>query len=120
MTKESAGGFDFDAFKHAFEMQDIAAWLSFYDEGAEWIEYRHSSPPRNPNRMVGREQIGAFLDRVKASNVQLSIQDEVLGPTRAAFCVIVTMASGNRIIENVIVHHANGKIVQQVDVEAWD
>jgi hypothetical protein len=112
--------FDFGSFKQAFEAQDIELWLSFYDDGAEWIEYRHNAPPRAPNRMVGREQIGAFLGRVKSSNVRLSLGDEVLGPQRAAFCVICTLPNGNRIIENVIVHHAHGKIVRQVDVEAWD
>lgn len=112
--------FDFAGFKRAFESQDVAAWLAFFADGAEWIEYRHSNPPRSPNRMVGREQIGAFLNRVKGSNLKLALSDEVLGPERAAFCVTCTLPSGNRIIENVIVHHSAGKIVRQVDVEAWD
>ena len=55
--------FDFEAFKQALEGQDIAKWLAFYADDAEWIEYRHNAPPRSPNRMIGREQIGAFLQR---------------------------------------------------------
>ena len=70
--------------------------------------------------MTGKEAIGAFLRRVKGSNVQLSLSDEVIGPTRAAFCVTCILPSGDRIIENVIVHHKHGKITRQVDVEAWD
>ena len=45
---------------------------------------------------------------------------DTAGETRVAFCVTVAMASGKRIIEHVIVHLARGKIVRQVDVEAWD
>jgi hypothetical protein len=38
----------------AFERRDLDDWVSFYADGAWWIGYRHSSPPRSPNRMVGR------------------------------------------------------------------
>jgi hypothetical protein len=48
------------------------------------------------------------------------LSDEVIGPARAAFCVTCTLPNGNRIIENVIIHHRAGKIIRQVDVEAWD
>ena len=34
-------GFDYAAFKEAFESQDIETWLSFFDENAEWVEYRY-------------------------------------------------------------------------------
>jgi len=116
----TTSGFDYEAFKRAFESQDIDAWLTFFDKNAEWIEYRHNAPPASPNRMCGKTEIGAFLGRVKGSNVRLELSDEVLGPTRAAFCVTCTLASGRRIIENVIVHLKDGKILRQVDVEAWD
>jgi hypothetical protein len=112
--------FDFAAFRQAFEAQNVDTWLAFYADDAEWIEYRHSNPPRNPNRMVGREQIGAFLGRVKAAGLHLALSDEVVGEDRAAFCVTCTLPDGKRIIEHVILHHAGGKITQQTDVEAWD
>lgn len=112
--------FDFDAFKRALEGQDVEAWLAFYADDAEWLEYRHDAPPRAPNRMVGKAEIGDFLRRVKGSNVHLTISDEVLGEKRSAFCLTVDLQSGKRIIENIIIHHRDGKIFRQVDVEAWD
>jgi ketosteroid isomerase-like protein len=113
--------FDFEAFKRAFQSQDVDTWVTFYAPDAEWIEYRHTNPPRAPNRMVGQSDIRAFLGRVKASNVSITITDEILGPTRAAFCVTCTLADGvRRIIEHVIIHYSNGRITRQVDVEAWD
>ena len=113
-------GFDYLAFKSAFEARNVDAWLSFFDEKAEWIEYRHNAPPASPNCMQGKSEIGSFLERVKNSNVHLELSDEVLGPTRAAFCVTCTLSGGRRIIENVIIHLRGGKIIRQVDVEAWD
>ena len=113
--------FDFDSFKQAFVAKDVDGWASFYAPDAEWIEYRHSNPPNAPNRMVGLTDIKAFLGRVKASNVSIAISDEIIGPTRAAFCVTCTLSDGvRRIIEHVIIHYAHGRITRQVDVEAWD
>jgi len=113
--------FDFDSYKQAFLSQDVERWASFYAPDAEWIEYRHTNPPRAPHRMVGQTEIRAFLGRVKASNISIEITDEIPGPTRAAVCVRCTLADGvRRIIEHVIIHYANGRITRQVDVEAWD
>ena len=112
--------FNFEAFKRAFEAKDAEAWLSFFTPDAEWIEYRDKAPPKAPNRMVGTQQIGDFLRRVSTTDIVLAITDEVLGQERAAFCVTCAFPDGNKIIENVIVHLQDGKIVRQVDVEAWD
>jgi SnoaL-like domain len=113
--------FDFAAFRSAFASQDADAWISFYAPDAEWIEYRHTHPPRAPHRMVGHSEIKDFLSRIKRSKVALSVSDEVIGPTRAAFCVTCTLPDGvRRIIEHVIIHYSGGKIIRQVDVEAWD
>lgn len=117
----SCGSFDFETFRTAVTKQDVETWAGFYAPDAQWIEYRHRNPPSAPNRMSGRSEIAAFLQRVKASKVHLEVADEVLGPTRAAFCLTCTLPDGvRRIIEHVIIHHANGRIERQVDVEAWD
>lgn len=112
--------FDFDAYKAAVESLDIDAWCEFYAANAEWVSYRHTNPPRDPHILTGRLQIKAFLSRVKTNEVRLSISDEVLNRQRSAFCVTCTLPSDYRVIEHVIVHHPEGIIVRQVDVEAWD
>jgi ketosteroid isomerase-like protein len=115
-----AATFDFARFKRAFAAKDVPAWIEFYADDAEWLEYKPSAPPRAPVRMRGREEIAAFLGRVAAAPIEIEVFDEVVGPERAAFCVNCTMPDGRRIIENVIVHIAGGRIARQVDVEAWD
>lgn len=112
--------FDFEGFRRSFTEQDIERWLDYFAEDAEWVEYRHNAPPRSPNRMIGHAAIGAFLARVKASNIKLEISDEVIGDERAAFMVTCTLSDGRHIVENVIIHVTDGKITRQVDVEAWD
>jgi hypothetical protein len=112
--------FDFGAYKTAVETLNIDAWCSFYAANAEWVSYRHTNPPRDPHILTGSAQIKEFLNRVKANEVRLSISDEVLNPQRSAFCVTCTLPSGYRVIEHVIIHHPEGRITRQVDVEAWD
>jgi ketosteroid isomerase-like protein len=120
MNDESGARFDFPAFKRAFVAQDVSTWLEFYADDAEWIEYKQTHPPRSPRRIVGKKEIAEFLAHVTASNVLLEIDDEIIGPTRAAFCLWCTLSDGRRIVEHIIIHFAGGKITRQVDVEAWD
>jgi ketosteroid isomerase-like protein len=112
--------FDYAAFRTAFETKDVPAWLAFYAPDAEWIEYRHDSPPRSPHRMAGRAQIGAFLTGVASFDIAIALADEVVGSERVAFSVTSTFSGGRRIYEQVILHLRDGLIARQVDVEAWD
>lgn len=115
-----AAAFDFPAFKRAFEAKDVEAWLAFFAPDAEWWEYRPDAPPRSPHKMVGREAIRARLIYGAEADMELAISDEVIGEERIAFAFLVTLPDGRHYIEHVILHLADGKIVRQVDVEAWD
>jgi ketosteroid isomerase-like protein len=113
-------GFDFTSFKIALEARDAAKWARFYADDAEWIEYRHHSPPRAPNIIRGKEVISAFIERVCSQPLSFQIEDEIVGKGRAAFRLIVGLAEGRRIIEHIMIYFANGEITREVDVEAWD
>jgi ketosteroid isomerase-like protein len=113
-------GFDFPAFAAAIEEKDVDRWLDFYADDAEWIEYKPSAPPSAPVRMAGRETIRRFLSALAASDLRLEVDDEVVGPQRAAFRVTCTLSDGRRILEHVIVHLRDDRIARQVEVEAWD
>jgi hypothetical protein len=112
--------FDFEAFRRAFVGKDAGAWAAFYADDAEWLEYRHTNPPRSPNRMVGRDAIAAFVTAVSSAPLTIDIADDVVSDERIAFSVTATFPDGRRIIEHVIAEHRDGRIVRQVDVEAWD
>ena len=119
LISEQKPGFDFAAFKDAFERKDAERWAEFYAEDAEWIEYKPSAPPRDPVRMVGRERIAEFIASLEKSDIEITLADEVLGSERAALSV-VTLPDGKRVFEHTTVHIEDGRIVRQVDVEAWD
>jgi hypothetical protein len=70
--------------------------------------------------MVGRERIAEFIASLEKSDIEISLANEVLGRERAAFSVDVTLPYGRHVFEHTIVHIEDGRIVRQVDVEAWD
>jgi hypothetical protein len=119
-VSERGSEFDFAGFKAAMERKDFDGWLGFYADDAEWTEYRHFSPPRDPNRMVGKEQISDLVRRVCGYDLGITIADEVIAPERIAFSIDVALPDGKRIFEHTIIWVEDGKIIRQVDVEAWD
>ena len=117
---DRGAGFDFAAYRAAFEARDVAPWLAFYADGAEWLEYRHADPPRAPSVMRGKAEIGAFLERVAALALTIELSREVVGEDRIAFACLVTFADGKQILEHAICDVRDGLIVRHVEVEAWD
>jgi ketosteroid isomerase-like protein len=113
-------GFDFAVFRTAFETKDVATWLSFYAEDADWVEFRHDAPPRAPHRMHGHAQIGRFRARVAAADIDLAVADEVIGPGRVAFAAVAILPGGWRVYEHLILHLHGARFARQVDVEACD
>jgi ketosteroid isomerase-like protein len=112
--------FDFDGFRKAYEAKDASAWLGYFAEDAEWIEYRHDDPPTRPNRMQGRAAIGDFIGKVVSWPIALTIEDPVIEGDRIAFRAWVDRPDGKRIIEHVMLETREGLIQRQIDVEAWD
>lgn len=120
MSVPSTGDFDFAAYRRAFETKDVAAWLEFYADDARWIEYSDATPPRAPRSKNGLAEIRAFLESVAKSPIHLAVTDEVLGPERIAFVATCIRPDGGRILEHVMLYLADGRIIRQVDLEAWD
>lgn len=112
--------FDLEEYADAVVGLDAERWLAFYDAEAEWIEYRHADPPRSPHVMCGVEEIGRFLRGVCAAPLAIEVDNLVADDHGAAFTLTVTRPDEGRIIENVILEHRDGRIVRQIDVEAWD
>ena len=113
-------GSDFAAFKRAFEGGDFQRWVSFYADDAGWMEYRHSSPQRSPNRMVGKRQIAVSLGGICGVDLGITLADEVIGAGRVAFSVDCALPDGRQVFEHVTAHVRDAQVVRQVDVEAWD
>jgi ketosteroid isomerase-like protein len=112
--------FDLAAFKRAVEAKDVEAWLAFYSDDAEWLEYQPGRPLVSPRRYAGREEIRAYLEYVAGEPEPLAVSDELADGDRAAFAIWMTFADGRRFGEHCILELRDGLIVRHVDIELWD
>ena len=120
MTANEPVPFDFDGFREAIEGLDAERWLTFFHPDATWTEYRNQDPPRAPHVMSGIDAIAEQVRAVCAAPLRIRISREVLGQQRFAYQLVVHLAGDRQILENVIIDHRDGRIVEQVDAEAWD
>jgi hypothetical protein len=120
VTDPTMTGFDFPAFRTALEAKDIATWLTFYTEDAEWVEDRHDAPLRALHRMRGHAQIGLLMAGVAAADIDLAVAHEVIRPGRGTFAVTAILPGGRRICEHVILRLRGARVARQFDVRAWD
>jgi hypothetical protein len=110
----------FDAYQDAVEQLDTERWMSFYADGAEWLEYRHSDPPRSPNHARERGDRRVHARNRRRRHRTGHIEREVVDDRRAAYMLTATLPDGRQVVENVILDHRDGGITPQIDVEAWN
>lgn len=110
--------FDFPAFRAAYEARDAAAWIGFYAEDAEWIEYVPDLTACN-RRTIGRAAIAELLAAAAWPEL-LALEEPEIDMDRIRFRVRLGHATGRRIVDLVMLVTEAGRIVRQVDVEAWD
>jgi SnoaL-like protein len=114
--------FDFEGWRTAVESRDVERWLSFFADGAQWVEYRPGNPPASPRVLAGKDAIRLWLEEIGPTPADLRVTHELVGDRRIAYRLTVTFAEdGRQIVENVIADlDADGRVVSQVDVEVWD
>jgi hypothetical protein len=113
-------GFDLEAYREAVESKDVHRWASFFHDNALWLEYRHTDPPACPNRMIGRSEITAFLEQVAVWPIRLTVERIFRSYDQVAYRMWVDRPDGRRIIEHAMLELDDGRIRQQIEVEAWD
>ncbi len=112
--------FDLGAYKRAVEAKDVEAWLAFYADDAEWLEYQPGRPPANPRRHAGRAEIRAYLEYIRGELEPLVVSSEVAAGDRAWFALWMDLGAGRRFVEHCLLELRDGLIVRHVDVEVWD
>ena len=113
--------FDMAGFCAAVRSKDADRWSDYFDEDAEWLEFRHDQPPSHPHRMAGNIAIHAMLRSLCAQDFGLSVEDAVVSGANVWFRLALTRPDGSRVLEHIHLSVAdNGLIHRQTDVEARD
>ena len=81
---------------------------------------RRNTTPSSPQVLRGKEQISEYLRDVCAREMTHRVEGEVQGENRIAFREACEYPDGVRVLGAQTLELRDGKIVRQVNVEAWD
>jgi ketosteroid isomerase-like protein len=118
--QQTAGGLDFEALRRAIEQSDFDSLMNFYAEDAELYSVNRNTPPSSPEVLRGKEAIAERLEDVCGRDMTHRVEDEVVGQGRIAFNEACEYPDGLRVLAAMTLEVHDGKIVRQVNVEAWD
>jgi molybdopterin synthase sulfur carrier subunit len=109
----------FDAFRDALERHDYDAMSELYAEDAVYTMYSERNRPSSATKVEGRTAIEALF-KGEAPDLKHRVVDEVVGDGRFAYTLICEYPSGELVFGTAVCDVADGKIVRQAGVEAWD
>lgn len=118
--QETQSGFDFEAMRQAVEQLDADLLLDLYADDAEMRIINKNDTPSSPRELRGKEEIAQYLRDVCGRAMTHRIEREVLGEDRIAFNEECEYPDGTRVTAATTLEVQDGKIVGQVNVEAWD
>ncbi len=120
MAAQASGGLDFEALRRAIEERDADTLAGFYADDAEVHTINRRTPPSSPKILRGKEEISGYLRDVSSREMTHRIENEVVGERRIASNEACEYPDGTRVLGAETLELRDGKIVRQVNVEAWD
>ena len=120
MATQTTGGLDFEVLRRAIEGRDPETLVGLYADDAKVLTINRNTTPSSPNVLRGKEAIGEYLRDVCSREMTHRVENEVLGKERIAFQEACEYPDGVRVLGAEMMEVREGKIVRQVNVEAWD
>jgi SnoaL-like domain len=118
--EETAGSLDFEVMRRAIEGLDAEALVDLYADDAEIRVVNKNTTPSSPFELHGKENISGYIRDVCGRAMTHRIEGEVIGDDRVAFQEACEYPEGTRVLTAITLDLRDGKIVRQVNVEAWD
>lgn len=119
-NRPDLGTFDMSTLKRAIESNDAGLLANLYSDDAEIVVIDQMRPPSNPLVIHGKEEIAAFFEDVCGRAMAHQIVQEVVTPAKIAFTEACEYPDGMKVYCSSVLELANGRVVRQVNVQAWD
>ncbi len=119
MTEQKAS-LDFEVMRRAIEQLDADLLVSLYADEAEMRTVNRYTTPSSPKVLKGKEEITEHLCDVCGRAMTHRVENEVVGEDRVAFNEACEYPDGTRVLCAATLEVSDGKIIRQVNVEAWD
>jgi hypothetical protein len=112
--------FSLPALGKAIETRDASALRSFYAEQAHLRIIDRDHPPSRPMQLAGRNAIGAYFDDVCGRAMTHKLESGLVDGQHLAFTQACAYPDGPRVFCSAMAELADGKIIEQTIVQAWD
>ena len=106
--------------KRAIEGRDAKTLAGFYADDALLRIIDRDNPPSRPRELRGRPAIAAYYDDVCGRAMTHRIESGVANGEALAFTQACSYPDGTKVFCSAMLDIANGKIVRQTAVQAWD
>ncbi|HLH87614.1 MAG TPA: nuclear transport factor 2 family protein [Xanthobacteraceae bacterium] len=106
--------------KRAIEGRDAKALAGFYADDALLRIIDRDHPPSRPRELKGRPAIAAYYDDACGRAMSHRIEAGVANGEALAFTQACSYPDGTKVFCSAMLDIADGKIVRQTAVQAWD
>ncbi|MBL1084377.1 nuclear transport factor 2 family protein [Streptomyces actinomycinicus] len=112
--------FGTETLRRAIEGNTGNNLLSLYADDAEIRIVDHDNQPSHPTVLRGRGKIAELLDDIYRRDMTHKLEQCVVQGDRAAYSESCEYADGTRVLAESMVRLRDGKIVDQLIIQAWD
>lgn len=102
------------------EQRDVSTMLGLYDENAEVTLIDKNHTPSRPMIMRGRSSVESYYKDVLTRPLKHHIDDEVMSDNHYAYTDTCEYPDGSKVFSSVMATLKDGKIVKEVELQAWD
>lgn len=120
MGTGTRSAFDTDTLRRGVEGHTPETLLSLYRDDAEIRIVNRDATPSRPRVVSGRDAIGAMLADVYGRDMTHKLEQCVVQGDHAAFSESCRYPDGPRVLAESMITLRDGKIAEQVVIEAWD
>ncbi|MEU2776411.1 nuclear transport factor 2 family protein [Streptomyces sp. NPDC007162] len=120
MGTATGSTFDTGTLRRAIEGNTGNSLLALYTDDAEIRIVDRNAQPSHPKILHGRRDIAAMLDDVYSRDMTHKLDRCVVQGDRAAFTESCEYADGVRVLAESMITLRDGKIAEQIMIQAWD
>ncbi|MET9731134.1 nuclear transport factor 2 family protein [Streptomyces sp. NPDC006458] len=120
MGTSTSPAFNADTLRRGLEGQSADGLMSLYADDAEVRIIDRNTQPSHPMVMNGRDQIQSMLNDVYSRDMTHKMEECIVQGDRAAYSESCLYPDGVRVLSESMIRLRDGKIVEQIMIQAWD
>ncbi|MEU7380397.1 MULTISPECIES: nuclear transport factor 2 family protein [unclassified Streptomyces] len=120
MSSSATPVFDTGTLRRGIEGDTADTLLSLYSDDAEIRIVDRNTQPSSPKVLHGRDEIGTMLENVYGRDMTHRLEQCVVQGDHAAYVESCQYADGVRVLAESMVSLRDGRIVEQILIQAWD